>query len=145
MADHFRRLAIDKDKAGEMILVVNKMDRAAKGNTKEQQDIIREGLRDVLAPYTPEQLHLSFIDAQSYLDSVEKREGDPELADEFQQRSGYNEFIETLNPGFNATCFTLTAMFLRNRFGILPLLTAKVIRSEVGFVFKIITKLFEHV
>ena len=27
MADHFRRLAIDKDKAGEMILVVNKMDR----------------------------------------------------------------------------------------------------------------------
>lgn len=97
MADHFRRLAIDKDKAGEMILVVNKMDRAAKGNTKEQQDIIREGLRDVLAPYTPEQLHLSFIDAQSYLDSVEEREGDPELADELLARSGYNEFIETLN------------------------------------------------
>ena len=97
MADHFRRLAIDKDKAGEMILVVNKMDRAAKGNTKEQQDIIREGLRDVLVPYTPEQLHLSFIDAQSYLDSVEEREGDPELADELLARSGYNEFIETLN------------------------------------------------
>ena len=97
MADHFRRLAIDKDKAGEMILVVNKMDRAAKGNTKEQQDIIREGLRDVLAPYTPEQLHLSFIDAQSYLDSVEEREGDPELADELLARSGYNEFIEKLN------------------------------------------------
>ncbi|PWJ68597.1 small GTP-binding protein [Ruminococcaceae bacterium R-25] len=97
MADHFRRLAIDKDKAGEMILVVNKMDRAAKGNTKEQQDIIREDLRDVLAPYTPEQLHLSFIDAQSYLDSVEEREGDPELADELLARSGYNEFIETLN------------------------------------------------
>ncbi len=97
MADHFRRLAIDKDKAGEMILVVNKMDRAAKGNTKEQQDIIREGLRDVLAPYTPEQLHLSFIDAQSYLDSVEEREGDPELADELLARSGYNEFIDTLN------------------------------------------------
>ena len=97
MADHFRRLAIDKDKAGEMILVVNKMDRAAKGNTKEQQDIIRKGLRDVLAPYTPEQLHLSFIDAQSYLDSVEEREGDPELADELLARSGYNEFIETLN------------------------------------------------
>ena len=97
MADHFRRLAIDKDKAGEMILVVNKMDRAAKGNTKEQQDIIREGLRDVLAPYTPEQLHLSFIDAQSYLDSVEEREGDHELADELLARSGYNEFIETLN------------------------------------------------
>ena len=82
MADHFRRLAIDKDKAGEMILVVNKMDRAAGGNSAEQQEVIREGLRSVLAPYTPEQLHLSFLDAQSYLDSLEEREEDPELADE---------------------------------------------------------------
>ena len=97
MAEHFRRLAIDKDKAGEMILVVNKMERAAKGNTADQQEIIREGLRSVLAPYTPEQLHLSFLDAQSYLDSVEEREEDPELADELLERSGYNEFIETLN------------------------------------------------
>ena len=97
MADHFRRLAIDKDKAGEMILVVNKMDRAAKGNTEEQQNIIREDLRTVLAPYTPEQLHLSFLDAQSYLDSLEEREGDPELADELLARSGYTEFIDTLN------------------------------------------------
>lgn len=97
IADHFRHLAIDKDKAGEMILVVNKMDRAAKGNTAEQQDIIREALRPVLAPYTPEQLHLSFLDAQSYLDSLEEREDDPELADELLQRSGYEDFIETLN------------------------------------------------
>ena len=97
IADHFRHLAIDKDKAGEMILVVNKMDRAAKGNTPEQQEIVREGLRSVLAPYTPEQLHLSFLDAQSYLDSVEEREEDPELADELLKRSGYEEFIETLN------------------------------------------------
>ena len=48
MADHFRRLAIDKDKAGEMILVVNKMDRAAGGNTPAQQDIIREDLSGTL-------------------------------------------------------------------------------------------------
>ena len=97
IADHFRHLAIDKDKAGEMILVVNKMDRAAKGNTAEQKNIIREALRPVLAPYTPEQLHLSFLDAQSYLDSVEEREEDPELADELLERSGYETFIETLN------------------------------------------------
>lgn len=97
MADHFRRLAIDKDKAGEMILVVNKMERAAKGNTIDQQNIIREDLRDVLAPYTPEQLHISFLDAQSYLDSVEERENDPELADELLARSGYTQFIDTLN------------------------------------------------
>lgn len=97
IADHFRHLAIDKDKAGEMILVVNKMDRAAGGNTEAQQDIIREGLRDVLAPYTPEELNLSFLDAQSYLDSLEEREEDPELADELLSRSGYEKFIETLN------------------------------------------------
>ena len=53
MADHFRKLAIDKDKAGEMILVVNKMDRTAEGNTGEQQNIIREDLKKVLEPYTP--------------------------------------------------------------------------------------------
>ncbi|MCR5327773.1 MAG: 50S ribosome-binding GTPase [Saccharofermentans sp.] len=97
MADHFRRLAIDKDKAGEMILVVNKMDRAAAGNTPEQHEVVREALRPVLSPYTPEQLHLSFLDAQSYLDSLEEREEDPELADELLARSGYAEFIETLN------------------------------------------------
>ena len=97
MAEHFRRLAIDKDKAGEMILVVNKMERAAGGNTEAQQKVIREALREVLAPYTPEQLHISFIDAQSYLDSLSEREEDPEIADELLARSGYETFIETLN------------------------------------------------
>ena len=97
MAEHFRKLAIDKDKAGEMILVVNKMDRTAQGNTKEQQDIIREDLKKVLEPYTPEQLNLTFLDAESYLDSVEERDTDPELADELAARSGYVQFVETLN------------------------------------------------
>ena len=97
MADHFRKLAIDKDKAGEMILVVNKMDRTAEGNTKEQQDIIRDDLKKVLEPYTPEQVNLTFLDAESYLDSVEEREEDPELADELASRSGYKQFIDTLN------------------------------------------------
>lgn len=97
MADHFRKLAIDKDKAGEMILVVNKMERTAEGNTDEQQNIIREDLKKVLEPYTPEQLNLSFLDAESYLESVEERAEDPELADELVARSGYAQFIDTLN------------------------------------------------
>lgn len=97
MADHFRKLAIDKDKAGEMILVVNKMDRTAEGNTIEQQNIIREDLRKVLEPYTPEQLHLSFLDAESYLESIEERDDDPELADELISRSGYEQFVNVLN------------------------------------------------
>lgn len=97
IADHFRKLAIDKDKAGEMILVVNKMERAADGNSPSQRSIIREDLRKVLSPYTPEQLHLSFLDAESYLDGIAEMDSDAELAVELMGRSGYSEFIETLN------------------------------------------------
>lgn len=96
---NFRKLAIDKDKAGEMILVVNKMNRAANGNTPKQQEIIKNDLneKNVLTPYTPEQLHISFLDAESYVDSLPERDEDPELADELLERSGYTEFINTLN------------------------------------------------
>ena len=41
IAAHFRKLAIDNDKANEMILVVNKMQMTAEGNTPHQQEIIR--------------------------------------------------------------------------------------------------------
>ena len=94
---HFRKLAIDKDKAAEMILVVNKMERTAEGNTRDQQDIIREDLKTVLEPYTSEQLHLSFLDAKSYLESIDERAVNPELADELVTQSGYSQFIDTLN------------------------------------------------
>lgn len=97
LADHFRKLAIDKDKAGEMILVVNKMERTSEGNTIGQQSIIREDLRKVLEPYTPEQLNLCFLDAESYLESLDERENDPEIADELSARSGYADFVETLD------------------------------------------------
>lgn len=97
LAEHFRKLAIDRDKAGEMILVVNKMERASQGNTLEQQEILRDDLRKVLAPYSPEKLHLCFLDAESYLDSLDERESDPEMADELLARSGYDSFVQTLN------------------------------------------------
>lgn len=97
LAQHFRKLAIDKDKAGEMILIVNKMERASEGNTLSQQSIIREDLRKVIEPYTPEKLNLCFLDAESYLDSLVERDEDTELADELFNRSGYRDFIKTLN------------------------------------------------
>lgn len=97
IADHFRKLAIDKDKAGEVILVVNKMERAADGNSSAQRDIIREDLQKVLSPYTPEQLNLSFLDAESYLDGIAEQGNDAELAEELIERSGYSTFVETLN------------------------------------------------
>lgn len=97
LAAHFRKLAIDRDKAGEMILVINKMERASEGNSLVQQSIIRKDIKKVIEPYTPEELGLCFIDAESYLDSIEERLEDPELADELLARSGYQDFIETLN------------------------------------------------
>ena len=96
IAEHFRKLAIDSGKANEMILVVNKMDRTTNGNTEEQQNIIREALLPVLKPYTPDNLYLSFISAESYLDSIEEID-DPEYAEELKAQSGYEAFVHTLN------------------------------------------------
>ena len=93
LAEHFRKLAIERDKAGEMILVVNKMERG--GNTQERQDIIREDLRKVTTPYTPENLRICFVSAESYIDSL--TEEDKDIAEELLERSGYSRFVETLN------------------------------------------------
>ena len=95
IVEHFRKLAIEREKAHEMLLVVNKMQRCADGNTPEVQDIIREDLRKVLAPFTPEQLRLSFVDAESELEA--RAEQDEELCRIFQHRSGFDAFIGNLN------------------------------------------------
>lgn len=97
LAGHFRKLAIDKDKAGEMILVVNKMERTSEGNTIEQQDVIREDIKKVIEPYTPEQLYLCFLDAKSYFKSLEVRANNPEFADDLLTCSGYADFDKTLD------------------------------------------------
>lgn len=95
LANHFRKLAIDNDKASEMILVVNKMERTAKGNCAEQQKIVLDALQDVIYPYNSDNLKIAFLDAESYLDSIE--EEDEETKIELMERSGYREFLEMLN------------------------------------------------
>ena len=95
IAEHFRKLAIDREKAHEMLLVVNKMQRCAEGNTPEVQDIIREDLRKVLVPFTPEQLRISFVDAESELEA--RAERDEELRRIFRRRSGFDGFIDNLD------------------------------------------------
>jgi len=90
---NFRKLLLEKDKAGEMILVVNKMEDI--GNTPENQRIKREDLLKVIDPYMPEQLRTVFIDAESYLDSL--NEEDEEIAEELRKRSNYEGLVETLN------------------------------------------------
>lgn len=97
MGKHFRKLAIDKDKAGEMVLVVNKMERETDGNTLTSQKIKRDDLAKVLVPYTPEQLNICFLDAESYLEGVKEAKNDPAYSEELIELSGYAQFISILN------------------------------------------------
>lgn len=90
---NFRKLLFDKDKADEMILIVNQM--ADIGNTVENQEIKRIDLEKVTAPYMPAQLRTVFVDAESYLDSLSEK--DEEIAEELRMRSNYHTLITTLN------------------------------------------------
>ena len=60
MAKEFTKLAFDQCKHDSMILVVNKMGSANKGNTPEQQSIIKDAIREILAKYdkTPEDFYI---------------------------------------------------------------------------------------
>ncbi len=93
IGQNFRRLLLEKDKAGEMILIVNKM--ADIGNTIENQEIKLKDLEKVTTPYTPAQLRTVFIDAESYLDSLS--ESDIEIAEELIGRSNYATLVATIN------------------------------------------------
>ena len=57
--------------------------------------MIRQDLRRVLAPFTLEQLRLSFVDAEA---AIEARAGqDEEVRRIYRQRSGFDAFIENLD------------------------------------------------
>ena len=97
MAEHFRKLAIEKDKADEMVLVVNKMSRATEGNTKEQQDVLINNLKEVLLPKTPDTVPIVFTDANLYFDSLKEKGEFPEMANEDFKESGYTELVNTID------------------------------------------------
>jgi putative GTPase len=92
---HFQKLAIEQKRADNMVLVVNKMDRSEQGNTLEQQKIIEEDLKKVLEPYNPEDLYISFLDTNSYFESLS--ETDFELKQAYLEQSGYDTFVNNLN------------------------------------------------
>ena len=69
----------------------------AEGNTPHQQEIIRGDIVKVIAPYTPEELHLCFLDAKSYLDGAVRMAASPERAERLIRRSGCAEFTDTIN------------------------------------------------
>ena len=95
IATHFRKLAIDRDKAHETLLVVNKMQQCAGGNTPAAQDVIREDLRKVLSPFSPEQLLISFVDAEAALKA--RTEQDEDFRRILDKRSGFEAFIDNFN------------------------------------------------
>ncbi len=97
IAQDFRELLIDRDKAGEMVLVVNKMRDADNGNSPEQRAIISEDLAKVTSPYTPEQLRVVFVDALAYLKSDEIAGEKPERAMRLLEQSNFAELVDTLN------------------------------------------------
>ena len=95
MGEHFRKLAIDQKRGSNMVLVINKMDRAPEGNSANQQQIIRDDICKVLAPLTPEQVYTSFISNQSYEEYL--TEEDEEIKAELLAESGREQLIANLN------------------------------------------------
>ena len=95
LGQHYRKLAIDHEKAYETILVVNKMGRHANGNTPEAQAIITEDLRKPLEPFTPEDLRITFTDAESALEA--QTETDPEFANDQSQEGNLDGLSANLN------------------------------------------------
>lgn len=95
MGEHFRKLAIEQNRGSNMVLVINKMDRAPEGNSANQQQIIRDDICKVLTPLTPEQVYTSFISTQSYEEYL--TEEDAEIKAELLAESGREQLIANLN------------------------------------------------
>ena len=95
IGDHFRRLAIDREKGHETILVVNKMDRTADGNTPGTRETITDALREPLAPFTPEDLSITFTAAQDALEAEE--EEDDEIAGMLRKDGNIQALVLNLN------------------------------------------------
>lgn len=95
IAAAFRQIAFARQRADAMLLVVNKMSRAAKGNTAESQEQARRGLTEVLLPRSPDLFPMVFTDAEDGLRA--RGEKDPERAGRNLKRSNVSALVEKLN------------------------------------------------
>ena len=95
MGQHYRKLTIDHDKAHETVVVVNKMDRHALGNSPDSRAVLTEALREPLQPFSPEEMRLTFTDARSTLDAAV--ETDPEIAEMLLEQGNVSALVENLN------------------------------------------------
>ena len=95
IGQQYRKLTVDQDKGHETIVLVNKMDRHADGNSPESRMILAEALRQPLEPFAPEEMRLTFIAAESAIEAVE--EADQEISDMLQAQGNIPALVENLN------------------------------------------------
>lgn len=91
----FRRLAIENEKANEMLLVVNKMERHKDGNSKTAQKIIKTDIEKILVPYTPDELNISFISTEIAMEADTIKNVDEK--NEYLEESGYPTYYKNLD------------------------------------------------
>ena len=87
---HFRDLAFKRDKAREILLVVNKM-----GMSPGTPNVKRPHLAEVTKPLAVEDFGTVFIDALSYLEGLE--ETDAKDQQELFDIAGFDRFVKGLN------------------------------------------------
>lgn len=96
LANHFRKLIFELRKGHEMMLVVNKMDRTANGNTPEQQSVLlQKDILPVIAPYSAEDLYTTFICTDWYKQAFEPKYA--KYQEKLIEKSGIQTLVENLN------------------------------------------------
>ena len=90
IGNHFRELAFERNKAREILLVVNKM-----GMDPGTPDVKLPDIAKVTQPLSPEDFRTVFIDAKTYLDALE--ETDAEDRKELFSIAGFNHFVTALD------------------------------------------------
>lgn len=96
LGSHFRKLLYDMGKGHEMMMVVNKMEQEAMGNTPRTQTIKAQDINKVLQPdYSVNDLYTAFISAEIYSEALNADDEDERR--ELLDISGWDTFVANLN------------------------------------------------
>ena len=92
IGDNFKKIAFQENRIDKMMLVINK---SSQGNKESSLDYWKSDALKVTEPKTEDDLYLSIIDAQDYIEALTIE--DENDRDELIIYSNFNEFIEKLN------------------------------------------------
>ena len=90
IGNHFRDLAFERDKAREILLVVNKI-----GMDPGTPEIKLPDIAKVTKPLSPEDFRTVFIDAKTYLDALEETDAEDRV--DLFAIAGFERFVTALN------------------------------------------------